>query len=145
MHSLWLKAVIPPSGRFNDSFIREAETDPNLFKSTVKTRKDFKGLALCAVYKDKWLDKTCLWATKTLMTPVFTPSSKEKDEHCHDITVKAVPALEKFRPHTFSSVRAICGALSSQALPKLKVVNLCTLLQIFIIEFYHIIIWLPLR
>ena len=38
----------------------------------------------------------------------------------HEIAINFVPSLEKFRPRIFSSVRTICGALSSQALPKLK-------------------------
>lgn len=47
--------------------------------------------------------------------------AKEKDDKCSQIVVASVPSLDKFRPRIFSSVRVICGALSSQALPKLKV------------------------
>jgi hypothetical protein len=112
--------TLAPSGRFEDSFQREVGRNPNLFKSSTKVRRDFKGVILCTVYKDKWEAGMCSWASKSVMEPVFVVTIKEKDEKCHECIVSHVPSLEKFKPRTFSSVRVICNALSSQALPKLK-------------------------
>ena len=54
------------------------------------------------------------------METVYVTSAKEKDEKCGTLIVDNVPALMKFRPRLFASVRALCAALSSQSLPKLK-------------------------
>ena len=115
-----LKVDIAPKSRI-DSFVRDSGSDLHLFSAKTKCRRDFKGLILCSVYRDRYRDSVCLWSSKCIFEPVFVSSQKMKDEMCHDVAVKNVPALEKFKPRTFPSVRTICGALSSQALPKLKI------------------------
>ena len=115
-----VKMTIPPSGRFQDSFLRDMGRSPNLFKTSSKVHRDYKGLILCTLYKDKFEGGICTWASKSVMEPVFLSTAKEKDEKCHENIVSHVPSLDKFKPRTFPSVRAICNALSSQALPKLK-------------------------
>lgn len=93
-----------------------------LFQITGRTRKSYKGLVVCAFYKDGWDEKTQAprWVAKSFMEPVYVSSLREKQERCTQLVIGAVPALEKFRPRLFASIRDICAALSSHALPKLK-------------------------
>ena len=57
---------------------------------------------------------------RALMSPLYVVAKKEKDEKCLSIVVGNVPSLEKFKPRLFGSVKDMCSALSSLALPKLK-------------------------
>lgn len=109
-----------------------------LFNITGKTRKDYQGVALFVIYKDGWHENgikdemTDLkrspsrskfnqkWVAKSFLEPIYVTTKKAIDERCGQLVVGAVPALEKFRPRLFNSVRDICAALSSTALPKLK-------------------------
>lgn len=93
-----------------------------LFEVTTRTRKNYMGLVMCAFYKDGWNrdTETAIWTMRAFMDPVFTPSLKEKQDRSTQLIVNSVPALEKFRPRLFASIRDICAALSSHSLPKLK-------------------------
>eukprot|EP01038_Epipyxis_sp_PR26KG_P009407 gene9407-12668_t len=105
-------------------FLPDEKTDSknnNTFKITGRTRKNYLGLALCVIYRDGWnSNETPRWAVKTILEPLFVSSEKAKEEKCTQIVVSNVPALEKYRPRLFSSIRELCAALSSHALPKLK-------------------------
>ena len=61
-----------------------------------------------------------IWHCKCVMEPLYGTTSNANDEQCAIVVIKAVPSLEKFRPRLFSTVRDVCAALSSLALPKLK-------------------------
>jgi hypothetical protein len=93
-----------------------------LFQTSGRARKTYKGLSLCCFYKDGWnaLTDKPKWVMKVFFDPVFVSSLKDKLEKVTQMVIYAVPALEKFRPHLFSSIRDICAALSSHSLPKLK-------------------------
>jgi WD40 repeat protein len=93
-----------------------------IFKMGARTRKNYQGLALCALYKDGWNESANCprWAVRSFMEPLFVTSTKDKQEALGLLVVGAVPALEKFRPRLFASIMDICAALSSHALPKLK-------------------------
>ena len=60
------------------------------------------------------------FVTKAIFEPVFVNSQKAKRERIVNMVVTFVPSLEKFRPRLFASVKDVCAALSSQALPGLK-------------------------
>ena len=93
-----------------------------LFQMIGRTRKSYKGMIVCAFYKDGWdeASQSARWVTRAFMEPVFVSSLKEKQDMCTGLVINSVPALEKFRPRLFASIREICAALSSHALPKLK-------------------------
>lgn len=88
-----------------------------------RTRKNYQGLALSLLYKDGWHDEQktqCRWVLKSFLDAVYTTSKKEKEDHLSALVVSTVPALDKYRPRLFNSVKEICAALSSHSLPKLK-------------------------
>jgi WD40 repeat protein/Ca2+-binding EF-hand superfamily protein len=87
-----------------------------------RTRKNYKGLILCAIYKSGWdyQREKAVWTTRCFLEPSYASSTKEKIDQCTQLAISSVPALEKFRPRLFSSIRDLCAALSSHALPKLK-------------------------
>lgn len=90
-----------------------------LFYTQCRTRKDFEGLNAFVLYR-KEIGQTFKWACKPLHDPVFVCGIREKDDHCHSYVVEVVPALFKYRPRLFPSVKHICSALSSTSLPDLK-------------------------
>eukprot|EP00981_Chlorochromonas_danica_P013586 scaffold6531_cov169-Ochromonas_danica.AAC.8 len=99
-----------------------SKTGP-LFQLSGRTRKSYQGLALCVFYKAvDWegLAARPLWVVKSLLEPLYVSSIRDKQERCTQLVIAQVPALEKFRPRLFSSIREICAALSSHSLPKLK-------------------------
>lgn len=92
-----------------------------LFQSASRARKDFQGVALNVIFRDGWNDDgTPKWHIKNIFEPLYVPTSREKDERCAQIVITTVPSLDKYRPRLFPSVKAICSALSSTSLPKLK-------------------------
>jgi WD40 repeat protein len=92
-----------------------------LFESASRARKDFQGVALNVIFRDGWNeDGTCKWHIKNIFEPLYVPTSREKDERCAQIVITTVPSLDKYRPRLFPSVKAVCSALSSTSLPKLK-------------------------
>lgn len=95
--------------------------NPLLFQIVGRGRKDFQGVALGVFYKDGWhANGLRCWSLKNLFEPVYVPTSREKDEKCGQFIINTVPALDKYRPRLFGNVKAICSALSSTSLPKLK-------------------------
>ncbi|RYG68911.1 WD40 repeat domain-containing protein, partial [archaeon] len=99
----------------------ESQSGP-LFQLSGRTRKTYKGLVMCVFYKDGWLPDSEMpqWLMRAFLEPVYVSSLKDKQDKCTHLVIQAVPALEKFRPRLFGSVREICAALSSHSLPKLK-------------------------
>ena len=92
-----------------------------LFNSVARTRKDCLDLAVCVVYKDGWdKDGNPMWAAKPPFEPVYQTIVKAKELFCSELVINIVPCLEKCRPRLFSSVRGLCAALSSEALPLMK-------------------------
>lgn len=93
-----------------------------VFTIQARTRKSYKGLALCAFYKDGWnQEASCpIWTMRAFLEPLFVASMKEKQDRCTQLIINSVPSLDKFRPRLFTSIRDICAALSSHSLPKLK-------------------------
>ena len=78
-------------------------------------------MMLAALYKDGWDEHGHpQWVINACMEPMHVTAVKEKEEKCEQLVINTVPALEKFKPKLFVSVRAICAALSSHSLPKLK-------------------------
>ena len=91
-----------------------------LFYTQCRVRKDFEGLAHFVLYKKELADASIVWVCKPVYLPVFEPGVHEKDDHCNTNIVHIVPALHKYRPRLFPSVKHICSALSSTSLPSLK-------------------------
>ena len=92
-----------------------------LFESQHRTRKDYQGVVLNVLFREGWnADGTAQWHIKNVFEPLYVPTSREKQERCAQLVVATVPALAKYRPRLFPTVKAICSALSSTALPKLK-------------------------
>ena len=108
--------VLPRSS--SSSFLQQE--NPNLFHSIHSPRNEYEGLAVAVIYKDRWVDGVGYWSSQALFKPVFNNTSKHVVDKCHEFAIARVPVLEKFKPHIFPSVRAVCSALSSEALPKLK-------------------------
>lgn len=117
--------VFPDRSVYSDFLPSEGEdTRKNgpAFNMSGRTRKNFQGVILCVLFKEGWneIKNSPAWAAKALMEPLFVTGSKEKQDICGELVVNSVPALEKFRPRLFASIREICAALSSHSLPKLK-------------------------
>jgi hypothetical protein len=92
-----------------------------LFQLQNRPRKDFEGIVLCVLYRDGWHDDVSpKWMFKSFMEPILDSARKVLDERCFQLVVSSVPTLEKYRPRVFNSVKHICAALSSTALPRLK-------------------------
>lgn len=92
-----------------------------IFQVPGKARKDYQGIVCCCIFKDGWdEDGTSKWMVKSCMEAIHVAAVKEKEDFCDLMIVNTVPALEKFKPRLFANVRAICAALSSHSLPKLK-------------------------
>ena len=115
--SLICHGVLP---RSTDVFQPGGAESPDLFHGISAPKRDYHGMCVAAVYKNRWVEGVGYWATQSIMEPVFTTASKEVEDKCHDAIVRTVPALEKFRPRLYPNVRAVCSSLSSEALPKLK-------------------------
>lgn len=112
---------VPSEKDENSLAVRDTKSSRPLFDLQVKSRKDFEGIALCVLYKNGWHSKNLpRWAMRSFIEPIFESTAKLIDDRCSQFAVNAVPALEKFRPRLFNSVRDICAALSSTALPRLK-------------------------
>eukprot|EP01035_Chromulina_nebulosa_P018163 gene18163-23821_t len=92
-----------------------------LFQFKGKARKDLNCVAIGLVFKDGWHNEDSpRWAIKSFLEPISVFSTKEIEDKCFSLVVDAVPILQKFRQRLFNSVRDVCTALSSLALPKLK-------------------------
>ncbi len=93
-----------------------------LFTVVTTAKRDYQAMALFVLYKTGWNSETntALWSCKPLLEPLYVTNVKDKDEKCTNAVINNVPALYKFRPRLFDSVRTICSALSSLALPHLK-------------------------
>lgn len=112
-----------------------------LFISSTKPKRDYQGIAICVLYKDGWqrvdtvtspevVDESNhhdehdhekpIWHCKCVMEPLYGTTSNANEEQCAIVVIKSVPSLDKFRPRLFSTVKDVCAALSSLALPKLK-------------------------
>lgn len=107
-----------------ETFLSSSSADKKhspIFQINGKCRKDYQGVMLVVLYKDGW-DKNGhpQWVCNAMMEPMYVTAVKEKEEKCEQMIINTVPALEKFKPKLFVSVRAICAALSSHALPRLK-------------------------
>lgn len=110
-----------PSSKKEVSFLPDHEKKIHkLFQMNGRARKDYQGMALCALYKDGWIGDKPQWVTKSILEPVNLSNAKDKDDRCAQLVIGAVPALEKFRPRLFATVGDICAALSSRSLPRLK-------------------------
>lgn len=97
-----------------------ASITTSLFSMTVRPSKDLYGIALCVLFKAGWVDGRVTWANKSLMEPLLQSTTREKDDKIGLIVVFSVPALERYRPKIFNSIREMCSALSSRSLPRLK-------------------------
>lgn len=92
-----------------------------LFNSLVRTRKDCLDVAICVIYKDGWDEEgNPMWVAKPVFEPIYQTIVKAKELFCSELVINVVPCLEKCRPRLFSSVRGLCAALSSEALPQMK-------------------------
>jgi hypothetical protein len=120
---------IPANGDEVSFILNATATNSDLFKSSFRPHKDYQGVSLCVLYKEKWIEHqnedgrklvTAIWAAKAVLEPCFVPTMREKDEKVQQATVFAVPALERYRPRIFDNIRDMCAALSSRSLPKLK-------------------------
>ena len=122
VHTVNMRCMQPPTNNIADSFVNNSSTESNsyIFQSSHKTKKDCKGLILCTLYRDKWIEGLSTWAMKLNFQTLSVATTREKEEVFHSSIIHSVPSLERFKPYIFSNVRAICAALSSQSLPKLK-------------------------
>ena len=92
-----------------------------LFNSTARTKKDCLDMIVCMIYKDGWDDEgKPKWSSMTFFEPLYQTITKAKEMYCSQVVINNVPCLEKCRPRLFASVRGVCAALSSEALPKMK-------------------------
>ena len=111
---------IPTDGN-EVSFLLSSASTNTLFKLYARPHKEYQGICLCVLYKDRWMgNHTAIWAVKTTLEPIYVQTTREKDEKCQQISISSVPALERYRPKIFENIRDMCAALSSRALPKLK-------------------------
>ena len=92
-----------------------------LFNSTARTKKDCLDMIVGMIYKDGWDDEgKPKWSAMTFFEPLYQTITKAKEMYCSQVVINNVPCLEKCRPRLFASVRGVCAALSSEALPKMK-------------------------
>ena len=118
-----LRVCSAPGDRGEGTFLSGAgaSTLLPLFSSSARTRRDCLDVAVCVVFKDGWdEDGKPKWAARPLFEPVFQTITRAKEAFCSQLVIGVVPCLETCRPRLFSSVRSLCTALSSEALPKLK-------------------------
>jgi hypothetical protein len=73
---------------------------------------------------DPGVENQIRWAAHTVSETVVDSSLRGKLDFSASKITKLVPRLQKFCPRVFSSVRTVCAALSSKALPNLKKVFL---------------------
>jgi WD40 repeat protein len=116
---------VQPERSYGDLLPKEGDETGNngpLFLMQGRTRKNYKGVILSVIYKSGWdyNREKPIWTTKCFLEPVYVSSSKDKIDLCTQLAISSVPALEKFRPRLFASIRELCAALSSHSLPKLK-------------------------
>jgi WD40 repeat protein/Ca2+-binding EF-hand superfamily protein len=110
------------------SFMQQLQSDSDrskvhLFSSSVECRPlDYEGMVACVVYQHGFNAETSRvqWVCKPLFDPCYKVKAKEKEEYCTALLLGTVPLFDKFRPRIFASVKSICSALSSTALPRLK-------------------------
>ena len=118
-----LRVLSSPGDRGEGTFLAGAggTVRTPLFHSSSRTRRDCNDVTVCIVYKDGW-DHNGLprWAAMPVFEPIFQTIARAKETFCAQLVVNLVPCLENCRPRLFPSVRALCAALSSDALPKLK-------------------------
>lgn len=112
----------------NLSFMQQLQSDADrskvhLFSSEHYCRpQDYEGMVGCVVYKNGFNSTTgtVQWVCKAIFEPTYKVKMQEKVEFCTTLLLSACPLFDKFRPRIFSSVKSICSALSSTALPRLK-------------------------
>lgn len=87
-----------------------------------KTRNNCQGALLLLLYKTFYSDKgDYRWTVKNILESVYCNNLREKDEKCREIIISGhIAALDKYKPHLFPDVHAVCAKLSSKALPALK-------------------------
>ena len=118
-----LRCCQAPGDRGEGTFMAGASNSSTvlLFKSSARTRKDCLDIAVCVMYKDGWdEDGSPRWAAMPLFEPIFQTLTSAKEAFCSQLVIGVVPSLEMCRPRLFPTVRGLCSALSSEALPKLK-------------------------
>ena len=118
-----LRCCQAPGDRGEGTFMAGASNTGTipLFKSSSRTRKDCLDIAVCVIYKDGWDDGGMpRWAAMPLFEPIFQTLPAAKEAFCSQLVIGVVPCLEMCRPRLFPTVRGLCSALSSEALPKLK-------------------------
>ena len=118
-----LRCCQAPGDRGEGTFMEGAHNTGMipLFKSLSRTRKDCLDIAVCVMYKDGWdNDGNPRWAAMSLFEPIFQTLPAAKEAFCSQLVIGVVPCLEMCRPRLFPTVRGLCSALSSEALPKLK-------------------------
>lgn len=108
----------------DDNFLSNEDSDKlkvPIYRMYGRTRKDYPCMVLSVLFKDGWSETGgVMWGSVSVFEPIYCSSVKEKEDRCTQLVVNVVPVLEKFKPRLFVNVRAICAALSSLALPKLK-------------------------
>ena len=84
---------------------------------------EYQAMCMFVFYRESYdvLDGTYTWACTSLLEPMYVSNSLEKIARCTQGIIKAVPNLNKYKKNVFSSTNSVCSALSSTALPKLKV------------------------
>lgn len=112
----------------NLTFIQQLQSDADrskvhLFSSEYQCRpQDYEGMVGCVVYKHGFNANSgaVQWVCKPLFEPTYKVKVQEKEDFCTQLLLGVVPLFDKFRPRIFASVKSICSALSSTALPRLK-------------------------
>jgi hypothetical protein len=110
------------------SFIQQLQSDSDrskvhLFSSEFHSRpQDYEGMVVGVVYQNGFHTDTggVQWCCKSVFDPCWKVKAKEKEDYATQLLLGAVPLFDKFRPRIFASVKSICSALSSTALPRLK-------------------------
>lgn len=116
----WKENIDHDESNFMNKIDQSNTVKVPLFYTECRTRKDFEGLSTFVLYKKEQADASFIWACKPVYDPVFVASIREKDDRCHTSIIEMVPALSKYLPRLFPSVKHICSALSSTSLPDLK-------------------------
>lgn len=101
----------------------ESEDQRKLFDISDRSGHHVTTQSVCALvlhHSPTADDVPQVWSAVSIMQSITDASSVRKAAKYCDIALNTVPSFESYRPRLFGSLAAICGSLSSEALPGLK-------------------------
>lgn len=109
------------NGSRKNSFEESLFGDGALFDQIMDHKQKKEGILMGVLYKDGWHAGNPRW-NLSIVNKLLSPTQDDDIETVSAETASdVVPSLLKYKSRMFINVRDLCVALSSRALPKLKV------------------------